>query len=376
MNIRIKLAVAAALVAAVPAIAQIKINDSLSVTGWTVGSYTYTATKGTTLTTGGTTFAAANGSSDSFNVDAAFLGATITPTKDVSATFSLYYRPLNEGGVNAAATEEVTLLDANVTYTATDTLSITAGRFLSPLGYESFYADLDNMITLANQQFLAPIPGYHEGINMTYTPDKTTTVGLGLVDSLYGATAYSGDGHLEHSDVGAEGYIQYTGVSNLTLWFGAGYASKGPAAAVASDGFNESHSKVVLDLWASYQIDKNSTVAIEEIYKDGGNVGSNATYAAGIPVVPTDKGSNWLLYYQYNFTDKLSSWFCFSGEDTKGLTVGKTSFAGPKDWKLSVSPAYAITANLSVKAQFSYTKYSGYIAKDGTFAGGQVVFKF
>jgi hypothetical protein len=370
MNIRIKLAVAAALVAAVPAIAQIKINDNLSVTGWSVGSYQYSSLKGTTLTTGGATTTSKNSSFDSFNVDAALLGATITPTKDVTATFSMLYKPATEGGINGApggpgvavtpGTEEVTLLDAYIAYAATDQLTITAGKYLSVLGYESFYPISDNMITLANQQFLAPIPGYHEGVKLDYAPDKTITVGVGLADTLYGPNATEGDGHFEHSDFGTEGYIQYTGVNNLTLWFGAGYNSKGPT---------QPHSIYVLDLWASYQIDKNSTVAVEEIYKDGGNVALNA-------FVPTDKGSNWLIYYQYNFTDKLSSWFGFSGEDVKGVTVGKVNFAGPRYWKASVSPEYAITANLYVKAQYSYIKYSSWIAKDGNFLGGEVGFKF
>jgi hypothetical protein len=360
MNIRIKLAAVAFLAAAVPAFAQIKINDNLSVTGWTVGSYQYNEAKGTTFTTGGTKFITQNSSNDSFNVDAALLGATITPTKDVTGTFSLYYRPINEGGVNAAATEDVTLLDAYVAWTPTSTVTITAGKYLSPLGYESFYAISDNMITLANQQFLAPIPGYHEGVKVDYAPDKTTTMGIGVVDSLYGPTAFAGDGHLEHSDVGTEGYVQYTGVSNLTLWAGAGYNSAGPS---------QPHSIYVLDIWASYQIDKASSVAVEEIYKNGGDI----AFGTG---VPTDKGSNWLLYYQYNFTDKLSAWFGFSGEDVSGDTVGKVNFAGPRYWKLSVSPAYAITSNLTVKAQYSYTKYSNFFDKDANFFGVQVGFKF
>src|SRR5580704_7340853 len=355
MNIRLKLATVAAFAAALPAFAQIKINDNLSVTGWTVGSYQYTGTEGVGATK--TTAATPNTSSDSFNVDATYLAATITPTKNVTGTVSLYYKPDSEGGINGVG-EEVTLLDANVAYAATDTLTVTAGKFLSPLGYESYYAISDNMISLANQQFLAPIPGYHEGVNLVYAPDKTTTVGIGLVDSLYGNNLASteGDGHLEHN-LGTEGYIQYTGVTNLTLWLGAGYDSKGGPQ-------NPLHDVYVVDLWASYQIDKTSSVAIEEIYKDGGDV--------AFGVAPTNKGSNWLVYYQYNFTDKLSAWACFSGEDTSSLGA----VSGPRYWKLSLSPAYAITPNLSVKAQYSYTKYSSFSAKDANFIGGQVAFKF
>jgi hypothetical protein len=370
MKISMKLAAIAAFAAALPAFAQIKINDNLSVTGWTVGSYQYIATKGEGKTT--TTPLIPNTSSDSFNLDAALLGATITPTKNVTGTFSLYYKPAVEGGVNAAG-NEVTLLDAYVAYDCGNGLVLTAGKFLSYLGYESFYAISDNMITLANQQFLAPIPGYHEGVKADYTIDKTLTVGGALVDSEYSnnGAGTSGDGHLEHN-FGTEGYITYTGVENLTLWLGLGYDSKGTPDNVFGVAPTLAHSVYVIDFWASYQINKELAVAAEEIYKDGGK----SPTAPGFGGLPTDKGSNWLLYAQYAFTDKFSSWFCFSGEDVSSATIAKVNYSGPKYWKASVSPAYALTANLTVKAQYSYTKYSSFTAKDANYFGVQVAFKF
>jgi len=389
MNIRMKLAVFAAFAAALPAFAQIKINDSLSVTGWTVGSYQYNSTKGVGATK--TTPAIANTSVDSFNDDAALLSAIITPTKNVTATFSLYYKPSggsaltgDNGGATSTGTGEVTLLDAYVAYDCGNGLVLTAGKFLSYLGYESYYAISDNMITIANQQFLAPIPGYHEGVKADYTVDKTLTFGGALVDSEYSvnnplslsnAQSTAGDGHLEHN-FGTEGYITYTGVENLTLWLGLGFDSKGTPVNPFGLPATTTHSVFVADFWASYQVNKELTVAAEEIYKDGGK----APAAPGFGGLPTDKGSNWLVYAQYLFTDKLSAWACFSGEDVSSATFGpaKTavSVSGPKYWKASISPAYAITANLTVKAQYSYTKYSSFTAKDANFFGVQVAFKF
>ncbi len=365
-----KLAVVAAFAAALPAFAQIKINDSLSVTGWTVGSYQYTSTKGSAGN--------ANTSADSFNVDAGLLGATITPTKEVTGTVSFYYKPASEGGING--TSEVTLLDAYVAYDCGNGLVLTAGKFLSYLGYESYYAISDNMITLANQQFLAPIPGYHEGVKADYTVDKTLLFGAALVDSLdsNNAAATEGDGHLEHN-FGAEAYGQYTGVENLTVWFGAGYDSKGtPSNPYGIFPATQSHNIYVLDLWATYQINKELSVAAEEIYKDGGKAPTAA--AAAATGLPTEKGSDWLLYANYSFTDKLSAWAGFSGEDVSSATFGTgkaaVNVSGPRYWKASLSPAYALTANLTVKAQVSYTKYSDYTAKDAIFTGVQVGFKF
>ncbi|HTQ29641.1 MAG TPA: outer membrane beta-barrel protein [Opitutaceae bacterium] len=339
MKIRTKLAGLAALVAALSASAQIKVNDNLSFTGWATGSYQYTKPSP------GTSF-------DSFNVDAGLLQATVTPTKNVTGVMSVYYRPSGEGGVSPSGSE-VTLLDAYVTYDTGTGLTATAGKFLSYLGYESFYQISDNMITLANQSFLAPIPGYHEGVKFDYTVDKTTVFGAALVDSDYpkpGYNATEGDGELKHNG-GAEGYVQYTGIDNLTVWMGVGYDSKGNF---------EPHDVWVYDIWASYQIDKTSTVAAEEIYKDGGNVSLGTD-------LPKDKGSNWLVYYQYNFTDQFYSWFAVSGEDAS---------SGASYVKYSISPTYNLTANLSARAQYSYTNYHKYVLNDANFIGGEILFKF
>jgi hypothetical protein len=342
MNIRSTIAGIAAIAAVLPAFAQVKLNDTISVTGWATGSYQYTSPSP------GTSF-------DSFNLDAAYLEAIITPTKNTTANFSLYYRPSDEGGVTPSG-GELTLLDANIAYTNTAGITFTAGKFLSYLGYESFYFNQDNMITLANQQFLAPIPGYHEGFKVDYSPTKTDTMGFAVVDSLYpkpGYAATEGDGEFKHNG-GGEVYFTDTSVSNLTIWLGAGYDSKGEY---------ELHDVYVLDAWASYTIDKMNSFAVEEIYKDGGDMTS--IYDAG-PF--EDKGSNWLVYYDFTPNASWTVWLCFSGEEVSG--------GGPKYTKYSISPAYTVNANLSFKAQFSYTSYSDWTTNNATFGGVEAVFKF
>jgi hypothetical protein len=351
MKMRLKFAGVAALAAAVPAFAQIKVNDSLSVTGWAVGSYQYTSPS-------------AGPSTDSLNLDAGLLQATLTPAKKVTAVMSVYYRPSAEGGVSPSGSE-ATLLDAYVSYAASDTLTLTAGKFLSYLGYESFYFDQDNMITLANQQLLAPIPGYHEGVKFDYSPNKTNTLGAALVDSLYqkpGYAATEGDGGLKHQ-AGFEGYYTNTAITNLTLWAGVGYETPtkpgydtggiteefGPKGAVLQN----SHDVYVLDVWGAYVLDKNNDqIVLEEIYKDGGFA---------------DKGSNWLVYYLYNFTPKIGSWFSFSGEDvTHGASYTKYSLA----------PTYTYNSSLALRLQYSYTDYSSYVIKDSNYFGAEIIFKF
>ena len=345
MNIRTKLAGIAAVVALTPAFAQVKVNDAVTITGWATGSYQYT------VPSPGTSF-------DSLNLDAALLQATITPAKQTTAVVSVYYRPSAEGGVSPGGSE-ATLLDAYVTYAASDTINLTVGKFLSYLGYESFYSISDNMITLANQSLLAPIPGNHEGFKLDYTPDKTDTMGFAVVDSLYqkpGYNATEGDGELKHN-VGAEVYYQNTSITNLTIWVGGGYESPTKPGFDTSGVANVHGEDVeVGDVWATYTLDKGGDqIALEEIYKSGGRGNS---------------GSDWLIYYLYNVPGtKVSSWFCVSGED---VTQG-----GPSYSKYSVSPTYTYNANLSLRLQYSYTEYSSNSPlNSANYFGAEVLFKF
>ena len=344
MKLRTQLAAALALVAITPAFAQVKINDTLSVTGWATGSYQYTNTSAKPSVP----------TSSTVNVDNALLGATITPTKDVSAVFSLYYQPSAEGGVSPSGAE-ATLLDAYVTYTPTAGVTLTAGKFLSYMGFESFYRIQLNAVTLANQQFLSPIAGYHEGVKIDYSPDKTVTTGVALLDSYNSRPGYSGtegDGELKHN-FGAEAYVQYTGIDGLTLWLGYGYDSAGNDAV-----YYNPTSISVYDLWASYNLGKNDVLAAEWIYQNAGTYGLNGDKGTG---------SNWLVEDAHNFSDKLSLVGRISGEEVK---------TGPKYVKYTISPTYAVTANLSGRLEYSYTSYSSYSSTSASFFGAEVLFKF
>ncbi len=147
-------------------------------------------------------------------------------------------------------------------------LRLTAGKFLSYLGYESFYQISDNMISLADQALLSPIPGYHEGVKMDYAPDKADTLGVAVVDSLYqkpGYNATEGDGDFKHN-AGFEGYYTYTGVTNLQIWAGAGFETT-TKPGVDSSGVTEKQGTgvTVLDLWGTYTLDKaGDQIAVEE----------------------------------------------------------------------------------------------------------------
>lgn len=338
MHIRTKLAVAIALAATASAFAQIKINDNLSVNGYGVGSYQYLKIDKVP-------------SFDSFNVDSALLGATVT-YKPVTAVASFYYVPNTSSGLNLPTGhsgvnpngDDLTLLDAYVAYDCGSGVTVTAGKFLSYMGYESFYPIYMDQISYADGDFLAAIPGYHEGVKLDYS-DSTQGFGVAGLDSVYSPNGPTrGDGELKHNG-GFEAYYTYKGITDLTVWLGYAFDSKG--------GF-EPHSISTFDVWATYQIDKQTRVAAEYQNKDGGT---------------GNKGYNWLAFLDYSFTDQLSAALRVSGE--------KISDGGPGFTKYTICPSYALTDHLKVRAEYSYYNYTdlGSI-KNANFFGIQTIFQF
>jgi hypothetical protein len=323
MNTRLKLLAALSLATPLTALADVKVNDSLSVGGYAVGSYR-------------TTSPDPGESTDRFDMDAVKTLFTAN-FKPVTGVISLYYQP--------GAPSDVTVLDAYATVDVGGGSTITAGKFLSYLGYEAF--DIPNMtqISYANGDFLAPIPGYHTGVKWDYS-DKDIGLGLALVDSVYSGPNYlKGDGELKHNG-GFEGYFAYKGVTDLTLWAGFGYDTKGNVIHKNEDIFT-------FDFWLSYNLSKASTVAAEYCTKDGG---------------PGDSGYNWLLFYSYTFDPKWSTIFRVSGE--------KLDDGGPEFTKFTVCPTYKINDNFSVRAVYSYYDYKKTAADSASFFGVQGVFKF
>jgi hypothetical protein len=323
MKSKLNLAALLALASPFALMADVKVNDALTVSGYAVGSYKINDTdKGP--------------SSDRMDMDTAKTMFT-TNFKPVTGVVSLFYQP--------GAPSEVTVLDAYATVDVGGGSTITAGKFLSYLGYEAF--DIPNMsqISYANGDFLGPIPGYHSGVKWDYA-DKDFGVGLALLDSVYSGSNYlKGDGELKHN-AGYEGYVTYKGIKDLTLWAGFAYDSEGNI-------IHKKESILTFDFWAEIALSKDSKLAFEYATKDGG-LG--------------DKGNNWLVFYGYNFDAKWSAAFRLSGEQMKG---------GSSFTKYTVSPTYKINDNFSVRAEFSSYDYKKYAAAgSATMFGIQAIFKF
>lgn len=308
-------------------------RDHLSISGYAVGSYmNYNPSAGPSVDS---LFDASKPVPGGGSANAVLTRFTVD-YQPVTAVVSFNYSP-------NAATSELTVLDAYVTYGLGDGLSLTGGKFLSYMGYESFYPTNMDQISYANGDFLAPIPGYHTGLRLDYAKG-TTSAGVAVVDSAYspfGGTR--GDGELS-DNAGFETFVSYTGIPHTTLWAGLVYDTAG--------GF-QAHDVVMFDVWASYQLTKRTRVAAEFVTKDGG-------FGA--------QGTNWIGFLNHSFTDRFSSTFRVSGENMAD--------GGPDFVKYTVAPGVALNANLTVRVEYSYYDYSGFATKRANFFGIQGLFKF
>jgi len=313
---------------AATASAEVKINDYLSLSGYAAAAGTITDTT-----------PAANPKDTLFNsgfgnLDSA-LFAVNGKYKGFSSKVSLFYVP-------ARGSDNSGILDAYVSYTAGD-FTVTAGKFLSYLGYESFYAANMNQLTYGST--IADIPGYHTGAKVDYAT-KDFAAGVAVVDSLFGGAGFNqGDG--DFGEVGTEAYISYTGIDKLTIFEGIGYG----------DQDNDAVDSFVNDLWVSYAATDKLTLAAEYTYRS-----ANAA----------NKNNGWLLFGQYLFTDKFSAIARVSGIKNKGGDAG-TNF--------TIAPSYKVTGNLTLRGEISYADSAeGDSVTNGTakgaFYGVQALFTF
>jgi hypothetical protein len=331
MNKRYTFAALLACAASMTARADVKLNENFSVGGYVVGSYTVTDPD-------------AGPSTDHLGLDAvktSFTGSF----KPVTGTVSLFYP--------GPGTSDITILDAYATYDIGNGSSITAGKFLSYLGYEAF--DPVNMTQISYAPVtagtLATIPAYHSGIRYDYS-DKAYSFGAALVDSVNAATIYKGDGELRQN-AGFEVYGKFTGIPNLTAWLGYAYDTEGNTAI----GFPPAHSISVWDFWTEYKLGASTTLAGEFATKDGGT---------GM------RGDSWLVYINQAFSPTFSTVFRIGGQTLSNSTM--TATGADEYEQYTVAPTWKINENFAVRAEYSYYDMSAGASKN--FFGIQGVFKF
>lgn len=301
--------------------ADVKVNDNISINGYAVGAITNTSVDGGDNID---TYFHSKGSPAIVNADAVKFGVLGTVGK-VSGYGSILYLP--------GAANEAGLLDAYVTYDTGVGAKITGGKFLSYLGYEAF--DPVNMTQLTYGSTIFAIPAYHTGAKIDYST-KTFSVGVAAVDSIFSGPKGFFEGDREYDDdIGYEAMVSYTGIDKLTVF--AGIATE--------NTYKSDKDLFIFDLWASYALTENLTLAAEYDTQN-------------------DVMNGWLAQASYKITDKFSVIGRVSGVEWDG---------GGSDTKYTIAPTFTLNPNLSLRAEFSVGNGD---SGDYTFVGGQVVFKF
>jgi hypothetical protein len=304
-----------------PAVADVKVNENISVNGYAVGSYmTYDPDGGARRES----FFETNQGVPLANADAVKLGVLAT-SGSYSAYGSVIYFP--------KAGDEAGLLDAYVTFDTGAGVKLTGGKFLSYLGYEAY--DPINMAQLTYGSTIYAIPGYHNGVKLDYSSGPFS-LGVAAVDSIFGdGTGFQQGDRDFDDDIGFEVIGTYTGIDKLTVFAGVAFEDTDGAA----------DSLFIFDLWLSYAVSDKLTLAAEfDTQKDVMN--------------------GWLGFASYKFTDKFSTAFRISGVEWDG---------GGSDTKYTIAPTYTINSNFALRGEFSMGEGD---SGDYTLFGAQVIFKF
>ena len=285
--------------------AEVKINDNLSLDGYVIGAGV--VTEGTPAKNG-PEFGKSGGVYDAAYV--ALNGAY----KSFSSKFSLYsFNPFD----NDQAVDNVGVLDAYVTYKI-DALSLTAGKYLGWLGYESFHSPNNAFISFSQATYRSP---FSTGVKADYAGDGFST-GVSVRDSQIAATGnfFEGDGEID-DDIGYEAYVMLTSIKDLTSFLGAGYEDV--------DGATSAYTA---DLWASYAITEKFSLAGE------------------VAVVEDVTDLSWLLQGTYKVTDPLAVSARLTGfEDDSPLGNDAIGYG--------LASTYTLSPNFAIKGEVTNTDF-------------------
>jgi len=309
----------------------VDLNPNFSVFGYVVGSATYSDVD-------------ESDSSSSLDLDAMKFGGT-AKFDAVTGTVSLW----------SGASADPIFLDMYFTYDLGGGTTVTAGKFLSWLGYEAF--DPINMATytygwqsIPGELSIRGIPAYHTGVKIENTSGNNT-LGVALLDSNnYVTPVHKGDGDLDNG-IGAEAYWVYK-AGDLTSFLGASY---------------DSNDEIDVDLlgadwWVQY-VSGSTTFAGEVCYTTFDQPGADAD------------DFFWLLFVKQAVSDK----FAIAGRIAGGSTDADDGEGGstkPSYTKVSVCPIWTLSDHLEVLGELSYVSFDDVGADDGLFGALQGRFKF
>ena len=315
--------------------AGVKINDFFSVDGYAAVSGTLSKTKGEHYQ--GTLF-----NSESDFLDAVKMGLNFNH-EATSATLSFFYVPGHNSGCDAG------VLDAFASWKKEfgkeHSLTLTAGKFTSYLGFEGFHPIERDFLTYA---LVAGVPGYHTGIKADYE-NGPFTIGVAVLDSLQQAGGfYQGDGNLR--EIGFELCASATVLDDkLQIFAGIGYDTDDKTRSehgLPGREF-EAANNLFLDLFATCKLTERLTLAAEI---------AHAQNVADI---------SWLAQATWVFTDALS---------LTGRVSGAKFKDGSQGVQLGVAPQWQPFRHILLRAELSYSHISGGV--QCWFGGAQAMFQF
>jgi hypothetical protein len=238
-------------------------------------------------------------------------------------SFSLDYdltatQGLDSDGDNDVDTDDTTsgnLEEAVLTYTISDSLSISVGRMLSYLGFEAY--DAPNMYQFSYAYDYATeggqdiYDGYADGLSVDYATDMFS---IGVW------TDFAEKPSFEYA-------FAFTGITNLT--------AKAIFAEYGGDADD------IMTLWASYQLDK--LLLAVEFATDEKNAGTPGTLAD----FSDDDIDAFMIMGNYSITDSFAITARYSqAEYTDGTTSVDVD-------KFTISPSYSFTDNFSGLIEYS-----------------------
>lgn len=322
MNKLLSLTAASALLSSSALFGQIEITDNLSVTGFIDMSSTYTDTDTSDTTTFGV---------DQVEIDFLLSFDSLTAEIDVEYT--------GDG---------IDLESAFITYDLGEGSSVTAGRFLSYLGWETI--EPTGLYQYSFAYDIASIPAYHDGVSYDYSADWGS-FGVALLDSVYNLDGLLSGAVGAPYEYGIEAKLVLTPAEGFTFFFGYGLDS---ADSNAMPGLNDSE---IINFWASYEVDIHTFAFEYNMYEtDGFQFG----YSGGDLFWDLD-ADQYLLMYSAAVNDTGTFTARFSNESADVLT-GMLPGRLETD-KYTLAWIEAITDNLALV--FEYSKSNRSVAVNG-----------
>ena len=276
--------------------AQVKLTDNLSLSGFLDMS------AGTSLVEDEST--EANTAFDQFELDFHFANDKVSARVDVDST-----------STSSEVSRLIGLEQAHVSYAFSDKFSITAGRFLSCIGFEA--AEPADMYQYSWSQGI-PYPGYQDGVAINFTLNDQVGIYASMVESVWGNPMSS-----SLNLPSFEAQVALTPIDKLTTKIGF-------AGDVLSNGAGTEYLQSEVNAWAQFDVADNFFVAAEfdllgnwdAIAKDG-NLRPEG-----------DSGMHFLGMANYGLTDKVAVTARFSG-----YKVGD----GDLETEVTLSPSYTFT---------------------------------